>query len=61
MFQIYLIIKIRFEKKQIGCFLWRKQEIRNQTEKKNEKMKEKKAKKKAKKIKKSKKKQKNQC
>ena len=53
-------IKMKFEK-QIGCFLWRKQEIRNQTETKNEKMKEKKAKRKTKKMEKSKKKQINQC
>ena len=36
MFQIYLIIKMKFEEP-IGCYLQRKQEIRNETEKKNKK------------------------
>ena len=31
-----MTVKIKFEKG-IGCVLWRKQEIKNQTEKKNEK------------------------
>ena len=45
-----ITVKMKFEKG-IGCYLWRKQEFKNQTEKKNEMMK-----KKAKEMQKSKKK-----
>ena len=60
MFQIYLIIRMKFEKL-IGSFFL--EETRNQKSNKikNEKMKEKKAKKKAKKMERSKKKLKDQC